>query len=103
MRKPHAEMTVPGLGKMNYGYATMIQNYPNDFRSFGHNGGTPGYGAELQHYSNNRDDFTLIIISNYDRRVRGLMLKAQAEILKETGKTASEQNVSESIRVSKSS
>jgi CubicO group peptidase (beta-lactamase class C family) len=86
MKNRHAEMTVPGLGKMNYGYAVMIQNYANDFQSIGHNGGTPGYGAEFQHYSNNRDEFTLIILSNYDRRVRGLMFKIQEEILKSANK-----------------
>jgi CubicO group peptidase (beta-lactamase class C family) len=88
MKKRHSEMSVPGLGKMNYGYAAMIQNYANDFHSIGHNGGTPGYGAEFQHYSNNRDEFTLIIISNYDRRTRGLMLQIQKEILNESNKKA---------------
>ena len=86
LKKRHAEMIVPGLGKINYGYAAMIRDYPNDFTSIGHNGGTLGYGAEFHHYSNNRDEFTLIVISNYDRRVRGLMLKIQDEILKSANK-----------------
>jgi CubicO group peptidase (beta-lactamase class C family) len=84
MKNRHAEMSVPGLGKMNYGYAMMIQDYPNNAISTGHNGGTPGYGTEFKQYRVGEDDFTLIVISNYDRRVRGLMLEIQKEILNET-------------------
>jgi CubicO group peptidase (beta-lactamase class C family) len=89
MKNRHAEMSVPGLGKMNYGYAMMIQDYTNNSTSIGHNGGTPGYGTEFKQYRVGQDDFTLIVISNYDRRVRGLMLEIQKEILKEESKKAS--------------
>lgn len=86
MKNRHAEMTVPGLGKMNYGYGLMIRDHPNNFYSVGHNGGTPGYGTEFQHYRVGQDELTLIVISNYDRRVRGVMLEIQKEILKDNGK-----------------
>lgn len=82
MKNRHTEMTVPGLGKMNYGYGLMISDYPNNAYSIGHNGGSPGYGTEFVHYFIGQDEFTLIIISNYDRRTRQLKSKIQDEITK---------------------
>lgn len=93
MRKRQIEMTQPGLGKMNYGYGVTIRDYPNNHFSVGHNGGLPGYNTEFQHYSIGRDEFTLIITSNYDRRVRKMLLDIQAEILKETNKTTKDKNL----------
>jgi CubicO group peptidase (beta-lactamase class C family) len=89
MRKRQIEMTQPGLGKMNYGYGVTIRDYPNNRFSVGHNGGLPGYNTEFQHYSIGRDEFTLIITSNYDRRVRKMLLDIQKEILSETNQKAS--------------
>jgi hypothetical protein len=47
-----------------------------------------GYGTEFKQYRVGQDAFTLIVISNYDRRGRGLMLEIQKEILKDANKKA---------------
>jgi CubicO group peptidase (beta-lactamase class C family) len=88
MKKRHVEAVVPRLGKMLYGYGLMVIDYPNGAHSIGHNGGSPGYGAEYKHYFIGRDEFTLIIISNYDRRVRPLLNEIQTELLKNAGPNA---------------
>jgi CubicO group peptidase (beta-lactamase class C family) len=89
MKKRHVEALVPGLGKMLYGYGLMIIDYPNGAYSIGHNGGSPGYGAEYRHYYIGRDEYTLIIMSNYDRRLRPVLNEIQTELLKTIGPPAS--------------
>lgn len=81
MKQRQIEMTQPGLGKMNYGLGVTIRDYSNGSYSVGHNGGIPGYNTELQQFFIGRDEFTLIITSNYDRRVRKMLFDIQAEIL----------------------
>jgi CubicO group peptidase (beta-lactamase class C family) len=85
MKKRHVEANVPGLGKMLYGYGLMTIDYEGGAYSVGHNGGSPGYGAEYRHYFIGRDEYTLIVISNYDRRIRPLLGEIQTELLKSAG------------------
>jgi CubicO group peptidase (beta-lactamase class C family) len=84
MKTRHTEMSVPGLGKAMYGYGMMIRDFPEQSFSLGHNGRFPGYTNEFQHYTVGADEYTLVIISNYDLRARKLLLEIEAEILKAT-------------------
>lgn len=81
MKKRHVQADVPGLGKMNYGYGLMIMDYTGGAISVGHNGGSPGYGAEYKHFFIGEDEYSLIIISNYDRRIRPLLNQIQTALL----------------------
>jgi len=81
MKQHHSELQTPG-GIQPYGYAMMVTDLGNGLSSFGHNGGTLGYNAEFRHYTKGNDNYTLIIVSNYERTTRPVFIKLQEMIVK---------------------
>ncbi|WP_290792495.1 serine hydrolase domain-containing protein [Flavihumibacter sp. UBA7668] len=79
MLEQAVEASLPGLGKIRYGFGIMRFDYANGSFSLGHNGGFPGYGCEYRHYFlPDGTEYTLIINSNYDRSIRPLLFKIEA-------------------------
>jgi CubicO group peptidase (beta-lactamase class C family) len=60
-----------------YGYATMITKLPNGI-GYGHNGGMPGYEAEYRHYFIEKDQYSIIVLTNHDRKAVPAMAALQA-------------------------
>ncbi|HWA35972.1 MAG TPA: serine hydrolase domain-containing protein [Cyclobacteriaceae bacterium] len=56
----------------SYGYATMITRLSNGV-GYGHNGGMPGYEAEYRHFFIGKDQYTVIILTNHDRKATQMM------------------------------
>lgn len=81
MMAVHAEGNLPGLGKLLYGYGLMLTEKEGKIISVGHNGGSPGYGAEYRHYEVNNHVYTLIIQTNHDRVLRPIFSQIQNMIL----------------------
>lgn len=82
MQNNSVEAELPGLGKMNYGLGLMRFNYSNGAYSYGHNGGFAGFGCEYKHYFlPDGTEYTLIIMSNYDRSIRPLMYWIESLLL----------------------
>jgi CubicO group peptidase (beta-lactamase class C family) len=76
------EAVVPGLGKIQYGLGLMRFDYGAQRYSLGHNGGFPGYGCEYKHYFfPDGTEYTLIILSNFERTIRPLLFKLEKLIL----------------------
>jgi CubicO group peptidase (beta-lactamase class C family) len=65
------EMETPRMS--SYGYATIVTKIANGI-GYGHNGGMPGYEADYRHFFIGNDQYTVIILSNHDRKaIRTLM------------------------------
>lgn len=78
MQSNTVEASIPGLGKMLYGLGMMRFDHANGVYSWGHNGGMPGFTCEYHHYFlPNGEQYTVIILSNYDRVVRPLFFVIQ--------------------------
>lgn len=82
MCEKHAEGELPGMGKMKYGYGLMISDFSNGTKSFGHNGGSSGYGAELRYYRmTDGTKYNVIILANHDHVIRPLFFAVQDMIV----------------------
>lgn len=68
MRRPHVEMTRPGGPQDAYGYGFGIVRVGGR-ELFGHNGGTPGFGAQVDMASD--AGLTMIVLTNLDGGQRG--------------------------------
>ncbi|RYZ21803.1 MAG: class A beta-lactamase-related serine hydrolase [Chitinophagaceae bacterium] len=77
MMKPHVRMEVPGSGAIHYGYGMMNVDLGGGNYTTGHNGGTLGYNTEYRHLFAGGREYTLILISNYERTIRPLFSQIQ--------------------------
>lgn len=85
MQNRLVDAVLPGIGKTKYGCGLMRFDYEGGAFSFGHNGGCPGYTCEYRHYFlPDKTQYTLIIMSNYDRAIRPILFEIQSLILDKT-------------------